>query len=417
MELVADKYKQTEIGLIPEDWELRPVGDIFTFFSTANYSKAEMAIEGEVGCVHYGLIHAIENSSYSLEAGIKYYISEEQAKYEKLQNGDVVMVDASEDLVGLNKSVEVYGITNKEYIAGLHTFHLRDKNSIYVDSYRGLVLNSDAVKRQMLRLSVGMKVFGVSKSQLRQIIVLVPTKTEQTAIATALSDMDSLISNLEELIEKKRMIKQGVMHRFFEQKENWVYKKLRDCLINPPEYGINAPSVPYSDNLPTYLRITDISNDGTFLSENKTSVDHPLSSKYILSVGDVVFARTGASVGKTYLHRNQDEELVFAGFLIRVRTDPSILNPVYLKNFTNTEKYWQWVTVMSVRSGQPGINGIEFSNLEIPVPINFQEQDYICEIFESMDNELLKLTQLLIKYNQIKIGMMQSLLTGKIRLI
>lgn len=127
--MVADNYKLTEVGLIPIDWEVKSIGEIFTFYSTSNYSKAEMSLYGDVGCVHYGLIHAIENFHYSLSSGIKYYVTKEQAKYEAIKEGDVIMVDASEDLVGLNKSVEVFNLNNKKYIAGLHTFHLRDNNS------------------------------------------------------------------------------------------------------------------------------------------------------------------------------------------------------------------------------------------------------------------------------------------------
>lgn len=201
-------------------WEVKTVGEIFTFYSTSNFSKAEMKLDGDVGCVHYGLIHAIENISFSLKNGVKYYVTKEQARYEKLQNGDIVMVDASEDLVGLNKSVEISGIGDKEYVAGLHTFHLRDKNSTYIDSFRGLVLNSENVKKQMLKVAVGMKVFGVSKPQLQQILIPIPSITEQTRIATILSDMDAEITALEAKLEKYHKIKLGMM-------ENLLTGKIR----------------------------------------------------------------------------------------------------------------------------------------------------------------------------------------------
>ncbi len=200
--------------LTPKDgWKVRTLGEIFTFYSTSNFSKAEMSSEGEVGCIHYGLIHAIDNTCYSLSKGVKYYITQKQAKYETVQEGDVVMVDASEDLVGLNKSVEIVDLENKDYIAGLHTFHLRDKNSIYVKYFRGLLLNSIAVKRQMLCLAVGMKVFGVSKPQLRQILLPVPPMEEQENIAQILSDMDTEIKQLEQKVAKYNLAKQGMMQQ------------------------------------------------------------------------------------------------------------------------------------------------------------------------------------------------------------
>jgi type I restriction enzyme S subunit len=134
--MVVEKgYKETEIGVFPQDWDLITVDKIFTFYSTSNYSKAQMTLAGEVGCIHYGLIHAIPNSTYDVQDGIKYFISQEQAKYEFIKNGDIVMVDASEDMEGVNKSVELFGIENGKYIAGLHTFLLRDTNSILANKF------------------------------------------------------------------------------------------------------------------------------------------------------------------------------------------------------------------------------------------------------------------------------------------
>lgn len=196
-----------------EGWVEKRLGEIFTFYSTSNFSKAEMSLEGEVGCIHYGLIHAVNNTSYSLSGGVKYYVTKKEAKYETIQEGDIIMVDASEDLTGLNKSVEVVDLKNQEYIAGLHTFHLRDKNSIYVKYFRGLILNSAKVKKQMLRLAVGMKVFGVSKPKLQQILLPVPQIEEQTHIAQILSDMDQEIENLEQKLSKYQLAKQGMMQQ------------------------------------------------------------------------------------------------------------------------------------------------------------------------------------------------------------
>jgi type I restriction enzyme, S subunit len=148
---------------------------------------------------------------------------------------------------------------------------------------------------------------------------------------------------------------------------DWEVKKLGDCLIRNPEYGINAASSDYSDTLPTYLRITDISISGHFIPVNKVSVNHPNSSNYYLEKGDLVFARTGASVGKTYLYNESDGALVFAGFLIRVKPNQDKLNSNLLKYLTDTKFYWDWVKLMSMRSGQPGINGNEYRQYKIPL--------------------------------------------------
>ncbi len=203
-------YKQTEVGVIPEDWEVKNIGEIFEFHTTSNFSKAQMSLDGEVGCLHYGLIHAIPTSSYDVKYGIKYFINENLAKYEFIVDGDIVMVDASEDLDGLNKSVEISGIGTRKCISGLHTFLLRDKGYL-ANYFRGAILNSNIVKNQMVRLAVGMKVYGVSKPQLKTVNIPLPPLPEQTAIASALSDMDQEISVHESKLQKLKLQKQGMM--------------------------------------------------------------------------------------------------------------------------------------------------------------------------------------------------------------
>ena len=193
------------------DWKVKKLGDVFTFYPTANYSKAEMALDGEIGCMHYGLIHAISNTNYSLDTGVKYYVMVNKSGYELIKDGDVIMVDASEDLVGINKSVEVFGVGIKKFIAGLHTYLMRDENSVFVNTFRGLLLNSNDIKKQLLKLAVGMKVFGVSKNQLKEVLMPIPPINEQTRIATYLSDMDTEISALETKLEKYQKIKSGMM--------------------------------------------------------------------------------------------------------------------------------------------------------------------------------------------------------------
>jgi type I restriction enzyme S subunit len=197
--------------------------------------------------------------------------------------------------------------------------------------------------------------------------------------------------------------------------EEWEVKTLGECLLKKPDYGINAAAVPYSDNLPVYIRITDISDDGKFLPAGKTSVNNIDSNKFLLEKDDIVFARTGASTGKTYLYSSNDGELVFAGFLIRVKVNPNKLIASYLKSYTETGTYWNWVKIMSMRSGQPGINGNEYAQLQIPLP-PLHEQQAIASALSDVDALITALEQLITKKRNIKQGAMQQLITGKKRL-
>ena len=198
--------------------------------------------------------------------------------------------------------------------------------------------------------------------------------------------------------------------------EDWGVVLLGELLATTPDYGINAPAIPFDSRHPTYLRITDISDDGRFVHESKTSVDHPLATHYLVHDGDIVFARTGASVGKSYRYDHRDGELVFAGFLIRVRPDTRVLNPSYLKHYAQSSAFQEWVAVNSTRTGQPGINGREYASLPVPLPPTKAEQQAISEALSDADALIESVEQLIAKKRHLKHGAMQILLTGKKRL-
>ena len=197
--------------------------------------------------------------------------------------------------------------------------------------------------------------------------------------------------------------------------EEWEVKRLGEVCHDNGKYGINAPAVPYEDKLPTYLRITDIDSNGNFIKEDKMSVDNPCSSQFVLKEGDIVFARTGATVGKTYLYKTSDGELVYAGFLICFSLNENEVVPYYIKAYTETSMYNKWVRVISQRSGQPGINSFEYGSLGLPIP-PLAEQKKIAEILCTWDDAIEKQSKLIEKLELRKRGLMQRLLTGKTRL-
>ena len=186
-----------------------------------------------------------------------------------------------------------------------------------------------------------------------------------------------------------------------------------ELLSRKPEYGLNAAAVPYSDSLPTYIRITDIDDDGHFLGENKASVDIVATEENHLSVGDIVLARTGASVGKSYRYQESDGRLVFAGFLIRIRPNPMKVSSEFLSNFLKTNQYWDWVRITSTRSGQPGLNGSEYSSLQVPIPPagaqGLAEQRRIAACLSSLDDLIATQSEKLAALQTHKQGLMRQL--------
>ncbi len=405
------KFKQTEIGLIPEDWEVKRLGDCL--LRNPDYGINAPAVEYDDTLPKYLRITDISDNGKFIKATQASVNSVLSNSY-YLENGDIVFARTG---ASVGKTYLYNEIDGPLVFAG---FLIRIKTNPEIIDYQYLIYLTQTknywvwVARNSKRSGQP----GLNSNDYKAFpIPLPPTKAEQTAIATALSDADAWIGSLEKLIAKKRLIKQGAMQELLKPKEGWVLKRLGECLLNDPEYGINAGAVPYSDALPTYIRITDISDDGNFIHQEKVSVNHLRSNQYYLKTGDLVFARTGASVGKTYLYNESDGLLVFAGFLIRIRPNPEILNPYFLKSITETKPYWDWVNLMSMRSGQPGINGNEFKQLPLYIPTNKLEQTKISISLWEMDSEISNLKTKLAKAQSLKQGMMQQLLSGKIRLV
>ena len=151
------------------------------------------------------------------------------------------------------------------------------------------------------------------------------------------------------------------------------------------EYGLNAAAKEY-DGENKYIRITDIDDDThEFLKENITSPDIDLNNaeNYKLAEGDILFARTGASVGKSYIYRDSDGLVYYAGFLIRAKIKEEYEAEFVFQN-TLTDRYNKYIAVTSQRSGQPGVNAQEYSEFEIRVPQR-EEQTKIGIYFRKLD--------------------------------
>lgn len=197
--------------------------------------------------------------------------------------------------------------------------------------------------------------------------------------------------------------------------KDWDYQSLGKCCIDKLSYGINAPAIPHSSQYPSYLRITDINDDGTYNSSDKKSVVTNEAEKYSLRSGDIVLARTGASTGKSYLYDERDGNFVYAGFLIKASVDEKRHNAKYIVSQLRTPRYWSWVASESMRSGQPGINGKQYSSFLIPVASK-EEQDDIAETLSCIDTHVANLTELIEKKKGIRNGALEDLISGRTRL-
>lgn len=198
--------------------------------------------------------------------------------------------------------------------------------------------------------------------------------------------------------------------RFPEFSGEWEEKKLGE-IAEKPMYGLNTPATNY-DGINGYIRITDIDESSNrFIKQNITS---PLKFEavYQLSEGDLLFARTGASVGKSYLYQINDGKLYFAGFLIKFKIKDAI--PYFVFCQTLTDNYKKWIKIMSMRSGQPGINAEEYSIFKFYIP-SLPEQQKIADFLSAIDERIQLLKE---KKNAIethKKGVMQQIFSQQLR--
>ena len=245
-------------------------------------------------------------------------------------------------------------------------------------------LNSDLVKNQVINI---------------------PNEKEQEKISSFLESLDKIITLHQRKLDKLQATKKALLQEMFPEEgqdkpkrrfkgftDAWEQRKLGECM-NSFAYGLNAAAKNY-DGMHKYIRITDIDDEThNFIQSNLTSPDIDFNmdvSDYKLNVGDIVFARTGASVGKTYLYNPNDGDLYYAGFLIRGKVKEDC-DAGFIYQNTLTKEYDSFIRITSQRSGQPGVNSKEYATFRLNIPCK-DEQEKISKVLNSLD-ELFTLHQ------------------------
>ena len=152
-------------------------------------------------------------------------------------------------------------------------------------------------------------------------------------------------------------------------------------------YGIGESAVPFAKDLYTYLRITDIKDDGTLNLQDLKSVDDVKAKEYILKPNDIVFARTGASTGKNYFYDGTDGEFVYAGFLVKFSIDEEKVNPKYIKYYCQSKQYKDWIKSFNTGSTRGNINAQTLGKMPVPL-IERKMQDILVSILSSIDEKI-----------------------------
>ena len=273
---------------------------------------------------------------------------------------------------------------SEHFIAGLSTvtYGIRDGRSISVDEFMNTFLAFPAVE-------------------------------EQAAISRLFDYLDDLITLHQRKYDKLVVFKKSMLEKMFPKDgesvpeirfagftDPWEQRKLGD-VASSFDYGLNAAATEY-DGQNKYLRITDIDDETHEFSKSDLTTplaDLAMSADYLLKEGDLLFARTGASVGKTYLYRQFDGMVYFAGFLIRARIGEGA-DPEFAYQATLTDAYKKYVAITSQRSGQPGVNAQEYADYQLMLPSK-TEQQQIGMTLRSLDD--------LITLHQRKLELLQNI--------
>ena len=406
--MVKKGYKQTEVGVIPEKWKDKKLGDVGKVCMCKRIFANQTSNTGEVPFFKIGTFGK-EADAYISKGLYEDY----KQRFSYPQKGDVLISAA--------------GTLGRTIVFEGKDAYFQDSNIVWLDTDKELLCNEylyHYYKVIKWGASEGSTIARLYNGIICNTHIALPDVEEQKQIATVLSELDELMSLTEKQISKKKAIKQGTMQELLTGKKrlpgfsgDWIKSNIGSCIIEKPSYGINAPAVDFNGFLPRYIRITDISKDGRYCKDAQASVSAENVEPFLLKTNDIVLARTGASVGKSYIYDEHDGRLVYAGFLIKMSIDPQKADSRFIFGVLHTYDYWKWVAQTSMRSGQPGINGEEYASYEFRMPSDLKEQKAIADILTNMDNEIVTLWKKLIKYRQVKQGMMQQLLTGKIRLV
>lgn len=249
---------------------------------------------------------------------------------------------------------------------------------------------------------------------LLNIEINIPSIKEQEKIVGILETIDSIIEKYKSLLEEKNKLIKSQFTEMFEDKE-FKEKTLDEISIISGEYGSNVSAMEYDETLPRYVRITDITENGKLDQNSLASPKNETNiEKYLLQYGDILFARTGATVGKTYLYDESDGICIYAGYCIRFRLNTKIVNPEYIFRYTQTRQYLKWVDIVKRGGAQPNINSKQYGSIIIPIP-PIELQNKFEEFVKQVDKQKLLLEQQKQNYENLKKGLMQKLLTGKAR--
>ena len=377
--VVKEGYKNTEVGVIPEDWEVDKIENVCSI--TTGSKNTQDRIDGAKYpfFVRSQTIERIDTFSFDGEA-----------------------VLTAGDGVGTGKIFH--------YINDKFDFHQRVyKMSHFKENMNGYFFYlyfSNHFYDRIMQMTAKSSVDSVRREMIANMKILIPTLPEQTAIATVLSDTDNLIQALEKKIAKKELIKKGAMQELLEPKEEWEVKRLTDIVYYIHGKAHEKHIVEYGKYIVVNSKF--ISTEGKVAKTSNYNFCQANKGDVLTVLSDLP---NGKALAKCY-YVQQDEKYAINQRICIWRSKKS--HPLFLFYLLNRNKYF-----LKFDDGvsQTHILNHHIEKFELSIPIAYEEQVRIATILSDMNNEIESLQEKLSKYKQLKQGLMQELLTGRIRLV
>ena len=378
-----------------DDWEQRKLSELTSMHARIGWQNLRTSEFLDSG--NYMLITGTDFNDGAINFSTCHYVERERYEQDRniqIHNGSILITKDGT----LGKVAYVQGLSMPATLnAGVFNVQIKDANNVdekYLFQYLKAPFLMDYVDKK----ATGGTIKHLNQSILVDFPVILPQRSEQTLIGAFFQQLDNLITLHQRKLEKLKLVKKSMLEKMFPKNgssvpeirfngftDDWEQRKLGE-LSSSFEYGLNAAAKEY-DGENKYIRITDIDDDSReFKQEDITSPDTDLSSteNYKLSEGDILLARTGASVGKSYIYKASDGLVYYAGFLIRARIKTEYNSEFVFQN-TLTGDYEKFIKVTSMRSGQPGVNAQEYSQYQIMMPSK-PEQDKISDCLRNLDN-------------------------------
>ena len=375
-----------------EPWNNYIVSELLTTFPTNSLSWDQLVEnqDSSLKNLHYGLIHnGFETTCISGENQLFPYIKHSfiPTKYALIQNGDLILADASEDRKDVGRPVEMLDIGNQKIVSGLHTIHARNKTDLIVNGFKGFYFQSSAMKQQIFKIANGSKIYGISSSAFSELKMFIPETQEQKKIVDLMIKIEERIQTQSKIIDDYNSLKMGIY--------NWMFKE------NCADYKLKQlANIVKGDQ----INNNQLLSNGSYYMMNGGTLPSGYLDSYNVSENTISISEGGNSCG--YVQFNK-ERFWSGGHCYTIQNvNPLIVENKYLYHYLKHKE--KEIMNLRIGTGLPNIQKKDLENFTIFVP-NLLIQRKNLALFEMLDEKICILNEELERLEKQKKYLLRNL--------